>query len=173
MRRPIVILFVASTFVAGLLGGYVQAASRSQPLLRLAQVAARQESSAGTTQAAPPGGAAAAVSRAAAPSRAGAAAPPHPAGTQQPPAQAGPAGTTPPPAPAGETRIHPCGPAGNGFALCHAVLVQPAGKDHNGGSAPGGLNPSDLQSAYALPSSTAGTGRTVAIVDAFDDPNAE
>jgi putative Ig domain-containing protein len=35
-----------------------------------------------------------------------------------------------------------------------------------------GYGPSDLQGAYALPSSTAGSGQTVAIVDAFDDPNA-
>jgi subtilase family serine protease len=40
-------------------------------------------------------------------------------------------------------------------------------------SAPGGLNPSDLQSAYKLPSSSAGSGQTVAIVDAYNDPNAE
>jgi subtilase family serine protease len=33
--------------------------------------------------------------------------------------------------------------------------------------------PHDLTSAYNLPSSTAGEGQTVAIVDAFDDPNAE
>ena len=38
---------------------------------------------------------------------------------------------------------------------------------------PGGLGPSDLQGAYALPSSSAGSGQTVAIVDAQDDPNAE
>jgi subtilase family serine protease len=38
---------------------------------------------------------------------------------------------------------------------------------------PQGLNPADLQSAYKLPSSTAGAGKTVAIVDAYDDPNAE
>ncbi|MGW1157642.1 hypothetical protein ACWD48_05245 [Streptomyces sp. NPDC002519] len=38
---------------------------------------------------------------------------------------------------------------------------------------PSGYGPSDLQSAYNLPSSTAGSGRTVAIVDAMDDPNAE
>src|SRR5215472_9086977 len=38
---------------------------------------------------------------------------------------------------------------------------------------PVGLGPADLQSAYGLPSSTAGSGQTVAIVDAFDDPNAE
>jgi subtilase family serine protease len=35
-----------------------------------------------------------------------------------------------------------------------------------------GYGPSDLQGAYALPSSTNGSGQTVAIVDAFDDPNA-
>ncbi len=33
--------------------------------------------------------------------------------------------------------------------------------------------PLDLQSAYSLPSATNGTGQVVAIVDAFDDPNAE
>ncbi|MET9360921.1 S53 family peptidase [Streptomyces sp. NPDC006632] len=41
-----------------------------------------------------------------------------------------------------------------------------------GAAAPSGLGPSSLQSAYKLPSSTAGSGRTVAIVDAYDDPNA-
>ncbi len=35
-----------------------------------------------------------------------------------------------------------------------------------------GYGPSNLQSAYALPSSTAGSGQTVAIIDAFNDPNA-
>jgi subtilase family serine protease len=35
-----------------------------------------------------------------------------------------------------------------------------------------GYGPSDLQSAYKLPSSAAGKGATVAVVDAFDDPNA-
>ncbi len=38
---------------------------------------------------------------------------------------------------------------------------------------PSGYGPPDLQSAYALPSSSAGSGQTVAIVDAQDDPNAE
>ncbi|HEX5493923.1 MAG TPA: hypothetical protein VFX70_05025 [Mycobacteriales bacterium] len=38
---------------------------------------------------------------------------------------------------------------------------------------PSGLGPSQLQDAYNLPSSTAGGGQTVAIVDAMDDPNAE
>lgn len=35
-----------------------------------------------------------------------------------------------------------------------------------------GYGPSSLQSAYVLPSSTAGSGQTVAVVDAYDDPNA-
>jgi len=35
-----------------------------------------------------------------------------------------------------------------------------------------GYGPSSLQSAYVLPSSTAGSGQTVAVVDAMDDPNA-
>jgi subtilase family serine protease len=35
-----------------------------------------------------------------------------------------------------------------------------------------GYGPSTLQSAYELPSGTAGSGQTVAIVDAYDDPNA-
>jgi len=46
--------------------------------------------------------------------------------------------------------------------------VRPA--DGSGG--PGGLTPSDLRAAYGLPASGA-HGRTVAVVDAYDDPNAE
>jgi len=38
---------------------------------------------------------------------------------------------------------------------------------------PSGYAPSDLQAAYNLPSASDGSGQTVAIVDAFDDPNAE
>jgi Subtilase family len=37
----------------------------------------------------------------------------------------------------------------------------------------GGLYPCDLQNAYSLPSMTAGTGQTVALVDAYDYPSAE
>ena len=37
----------------------------------------------------------------------------------------------------------------------------------------GGLAPCDIQNAYRLPSDIAGTGERVALVDAFDDPNAE
>lgn len=53
-------------------------------------------------------------------------------------------------------------------AQCESLLRT----DVRAGS-PSGYAPSDLQSAYNLPSSTNGTGQTVAIVDAFDDPNAE
>ncbi len=56
-------------------------------------------------------------------------------------------------------------------------LVRTNVKAHNGlfthGTTPTGYGPSDLQSAYDLPSSTAGSGATVAVVDAYDDPNAE
>ena len=38
---------------------------------------------------------------------------------------------------------------------------------------PNGYGPANLQSAYNLPSASAGAGQTVAVVDAFDDPNAE
>jgi subtilase family serine protease len=64
---------------------------------------------------------------------------------------------------------HACPGAPAGFAYCHAILLD------NGrpGGSPSGYNPSDLQSAYKLPSSTAGSGQKVAIVDAYDDPNAE
>jgi hypothetical protein len=37
----------------------------------------------------------------------------------------------------------------------------------------GGYSPADLRAAYGLPSTSAGSGQTVAVVDAFDDPNAE
>jgi subtilase family serine protease len=38
---------------------------------------------------------------------------------------------------------------------------------------PGGFGPSDLRSAYKLPSGAAGAGATVAVVDAYNDPTAE
>ena len=64
-----------------------------------------------------------------------------------------------------------CGPEAQGFARCHALVAVDA-KGHAAASAtPTGLNPVDLRSAYKL-TSTGGTGKTIAIVDAFDDPNA-
>ena len=64
-----------------------------------------------------------------------------------------------------------CGTAGAGEARCHAKIRDDAGSFGTAG--PTGYNPADLQAAYALPSSTAGAGQTVAIVDAYDDPYAE
>ncbi len=69
-----------------------------------------------------------------------------------------------------------CGAAQPGHAQCFAEEVANA----PGSPLPGCLAqgndayvPCDLQSAYDLPSATNGTGRTVAVVDAFDDANAE
>ncbi len=48
--------------------------------------------------------------------------------------------------------------------------MQPAARPDSAPSGDG-YGPSDLQSAYNLPSGTAGSGETVAVVDAYDDPN--
>jgi hypothetical protein len=48
--------------------------------------------------------------------------------------------------------------------------TSPALKGHG---VSGGYAPEDLRSAYKLPSTSAGAGQTVAIVDAFNDPNVE
>jgi subtilase family serine protease len=63
---------------------------------------------------------------------------------------------------------HVCGAVGTGFVRCHAILLL-----NTNTASPSGYNPRDLQSAYHVPFSTAGSGQTVAIVDAYDDPNAE
>ncbi|MDX6255592.1 MAG: hypothetical protein QOJ11_1926 [Frankiales bacterium] len=73
-----------------------------------------------------------------------------------------------------------CAAAKPGRMACMAIKVlnpaEPAGLSADAVTpnvTPSGYGPSSLQSAYALPSSTAGSGQTVAIVDAYDDPNAE
>lgn len=95
------------------------------------------------------------------------------------------------------------GPAQAGTALCNSIVrTDKGGNGGNGGNgghgkptptptptstssptptptpqptAPNGYGPSDLQSAYGLSPAVGspGTGPTVAIVDAYDDPNAE
>ncbi|HEY5426645.1 MAG TPA: hypothetical protein VIJ77_08860, partial [Candidatus Tumulicola sp.] len=55
------------------------------------------------------------------------------------------------------------------FAHCLALVRTDVGHDPSHV----GVGPSDLQSAYALPSASQGTGQTIAIVDAYDDPNLE
>jgi len=102
-----------------------------------------------------------------------------------PPAAAA-AGTALPPMAATHARVCPS-PNARGFASCDALVridqaargatpVRPgarANPDVIGNS--GAYDPSYLQSAYNLSSisSSSGTGRTVAIVDAYDDPTAE
>ncbi len=61
------------------------------------------------------------------------------------------------------------------YARCFA-LVRTDVASHRGASpldTPSGYGPSDLRDAYNLPSAAGGAGQTVAIVDAFDNPNAE
>ena len=70
--------------------------------------------------------------------------------------------------------VHACDRALPGFANCHAIRVD--GLVSNvvrPNATPSGYGPADLKSAYKLPGGTAGSGQTVAIVDAYDDPKAE
>lgn len=60
-----------------------------------------------------------------------------------------------------------------GYAAClDQIMVSNATGKPAASSSPSGLNPSDIQSAYNLGGTSSG-GRTVAIVDAQDDPTAE
>jgi subtilase family serine protease len=64
-----------------------------------------------------------------------------------------------------------CATPNAGSAKCNAYLLTDNGRTVQA-STPRGFVPADLQSAYNLPSATAGAGQTVAVVDAYDDPNA-
>src|SRR5262249_46981778 len=69
------------------------------------------------------------------------------------------------------TRV--CGAVRVGYARCQAwVRTDIAGMGRD--ASPSGYAPSDLQTAYGLTSFSGsnGSGITVAIVDAYDDPNA-
>jgi hypothetical protein len=82
-----------------------------------------------------------------------------------------------------------CGRPTASHAECLAVIVPssalppssstlqpaltPTSPTFSGSGVGGGYDPADLRSAYDLPSESAGSGQTVAIVDAYDDPNAE
>lgn len=56
------------------------------------------------------------------------------------------------------------------IAHCNAIIIDAAEPQAN---VPSGLNPADLQAAYHLPSNSSGYGQTIAIIEAYDDPNAE
>jgi subtilase family serine protease len=88
-------------------------------------------------------------------------------------AAGGASGSTPPRASA-TTSSPACRAAGPDLARCFALVVtsSPRGHSPSSSSHAKGLGPADLRSAYNLPA-TGGEGRTVAVVDSFDDPNAE
>ncbi len=65
------------------------------------------------------------------------------------------------------------GPVAEGEARCHSHVRLDESAQPFASASPSGYVPADLQNAYALPSATGGSGQTIAIVDAFDDPNAE
>jgi subtilase family serine protease len=67
--------------------------------------------------------------------------------------------------------IYFCAPAATGHATCLAQLLAGTSTKSSAGK-PSGFGPADIRSAYSL-SVRAGRGRTVAIVDAYDDPTAE
>jgi subtilase family serine protease len=87
-----------------------------------------------------------------------------------------PAAGTPVPATAGATRAA-CAQAPAGRARCFAEFRSTHQAARSGAAPavvqPAGYGPADLASAYKLPYRTRGAGQTVAIVDAFDNPNAE
>src|SRR5690349_10893300 len=66
-----------------------------------------------------------------------------------------------------------CPTAGPNAARCHAwVRVDPSSGRPLAASGPSGYNPADLRSAYNL-AATGSSSQVIAIVDAYDDPNAE
>ena len=77
------------------------------------------------------------------------------------------------PIPPGLHAVQVCGRMPADEAHCMSlVMVDAHGRMFNS-PAPSGLGPADLQDAYKLPSATEGKGMKVALVDAYDDPNAE
>ena len=80
------------------------------------------------------------------------------------------------PAAAGHSSERTCAAATAGHAACLARVVttngHPMARKVGPNATPSGYGPADIRSAYNL-GSASGAGRTVAIVDAYDDPNAE
>ena len=61
-----------------------------------------------------------------------------------------------------------------GAAHCHALVVTDRNGNPLASTSPTGLSPATIKSVYGYTTSTtAGAGQTIAIVDAYDDPNAE
>ena len=58
-------------------------------------------------------------------------------------------------------------------ASCNAIVDENVSGNISPNALPAGFGPADLTAAYDLPAGSAGTGQTVAIVDAHDLPTAE
>jgi subtilase family serine protease len=87
-------------------------------------------------------------------------------------ALASPAGAAPSRSGLSHRSVHVCDTAPAGVAACHAIRsdeVDTAGRVQPNAT-PAGYGPADIRKAYNL---TTDSTRTVAIVDAYDDPNAE
>jgi hypothetical protein len=70
---------------------------------------------------------------------------------------------------------HACAAPSANHVTCYALVDKTEGevKSYTSGSGElGGFSPADLRSAYKLPAS-GGSGQTVAVVDAYNDPDAE
>lgn len=65
------------------------------------------------------------------------------------------------------------GPAAPDTGRCHSHVTTDQNGNPNASTSPSGYGPAQFQTAYSLPSATAGGGQTIAIVDAYDDPNIE
>jgi hypothetical protein len=71
-----------------------------------------------------------------------------------------------------EPAVHPnCETAPPGHMRCHSYVVDSA-EDETPAAAPKGLGAADLQAAYGYPKA-GGQGKIIALVDAYDAPNAE
>src|SRR4051812_26012031 len=79
-------------------------------------------------------------------------------------------------APGGQSAVHAhrvCATGKDGLAGCHSWVVTDAKGKPKASSGPTGLSPAKIKTAYGYgTSTTAGAGKTIAIVDAYDDPTA-
>ena len=82
------------------------------------------------------------------------------------------AAATPAPAARAHHAGRVCTRAPAGTASCEALVQEDASGKPLATTTPGGYGPADIRSAYALTTASSG-GRTVAIVDAYNDPTAE
>jgi subtilase family serine protease len=86
-----------------------------------------------------------------------------------------PASASTPPAADGGLSHQPVCPGSRQvrFANCDSVVVTDAHGQPLASTSPTGLSPATIQAAYSFSTSLSGAGKTIAIVDAYNDPNAE